>query len=217
MPSFIIASMYLVRTRDMFEISVAEVYFLISICSLLVMPTVFIVQYLTELVRSRVTFERLNNFMSVETGLLGQRTSKYNPNLKTGEILLRNFSACWIDPEQEKRIKMIDPAKVPEVVETNPELKVTSTLKDLNIHFETGKLYIILGSVGSGKTSLINACLQELWVQNGEAFVSGKVGYVPQQSFNTNDILRNNVTYGKAFDVDLYTDTLIRCSLYDDI
>jgi len=54
-------------------------------------------------------------------------------------------------------------------------------------------------------------------VQNGEAFISGKVGYVPQQPFNTNDILRNNVTYGKPFDPELYAETLVRCSLYDDI
>lgn len=110
-PSFIIASMYLVRTRDLYEISVAEVYFLISICSLLVMPTIFIVQYLTELVRSRVTFERLNNFMSIESDHTLEKLSNQHLSLKTGEIKLQNYTACWVDPGQEDQLKSIDPAK----------------------------------------------------------------------------------------------------------
>ena len=69
-------------------------------------------------------------------------------------------------------------------------------LTEIDICFEPEKLYIILGSVGSGKTSLIHACLGELCTVEGACMLNGKVGYVPQLAFNTNDILRNNITYG---------------------
>ena len=88
-----------------------------------------------------------------------------------------------------------------------------------NIFFncKPGKLYIVLGSIGSGKTSLIHACLGELFTLKGESRISGKIGYVPQYPFNSNDILRNNITYGKEFDLELYLDTLVRCGLTEDI
>jgi len=90
-------------------------------------------------------------------------------------------------------------------------------LTNIDYRFEPGKLYIVLGSVGSGKSSLIHACLGELCTMQGDCKLNGKIGYVPQIAFNTNDILRNNITYGKEFQLELYVDTLVRCGLYDDI
>ena len=65
--------------------------------------------------------------------------------------MLENYTACWVDPEQEERLKSIDPAKG-EKEKKGAKSQTVTALNSIDIHFETGKLYILLGSVGSGKT-----------------------------------------------------------------
>lgn len=44
-------------------------------------------------------------------------------------------------------------------------------LKDLNIEFKTGKLNVVIGPTGSGKTSLLMALLGEMYLLNGKVVV----------------------------------------------
>ena len=55
----------------------------------------------------------------------------------------------------------------------------------------------VVGTVGSGKSSLLSALLGEMVRYEGEANVRGKVAYVPQQAWMRNATLRNNILFGK--------------------
>ena len=53
-------------------------------------------------------------------------------------------------------------------------------LKNINLHFESGKLYGVAGRVGSGKSGILGAILQEIPYYSGSLEMKGKVAYVEQ-------------------------------------
>ena len=56
-----------------------------------------------------------------------------------------------------------------------------SLLKNLNFNIDSKELFAIIGSVGSGKTSLLMTILGEIESIKGNMKVSGSVFYVPQE------------------------------------
>ena len=62
----------------------------------------------------------------------------------------------------------------------------------------------VVGTIGSGKSSLLSALLGDMVRLEGEANVQGKVAYVPQQAWIRNATLRNNIIFGKKFKQEVY-------------
>ena len=62
----------------------------------------------------------------------------------------------------------------------------------------------VIGTIGSGKSSLLSALLGNMVRHEGEANVCGKVAYVPQQAWIRNATLRNNILFGKKFNQEAY-------------
>ena len=77
-------------------------------------------------------------------------------------------------------------------------------LKDINLRVEEGALVAVVGSVGSGKSSLLSALLGEMTRAEGRCNVRGSVAYVPQQAWMQNATLKNNILFGKALNESLY-------------
>ena len=55
------------------------------------------------------------------------------------------------------------------------------TLSNINMEVHRGQLVAVVGQVGSGKSSLLNAALGEMIPCGGNISTRGKVAYVPQQ------------------------------------
>jgi ABC-type polysaccharide/polyol phosphate transport system ATPase subunit len=55
------------------------------------------------------------------------------------------------------------------------------TLKDINIEVKKGELVMIVGAVGSGKSSLLMAILGEIPKIKGDVQITGKIAYVSQE------------------------------------
>ena len=82
---------------------------------------------------------------------------------------------------------------------------------------KAGQLVAVIGKVGSGKSSLISACLGEIPKLSGDIIVGGSIAYVPQQAWIKNDTFRDNVTFGRPFDFDKYAKIIEACCLQQDI
>lgn len=80
-------------------------------------------------------------------------------------------------------------------------------LDDLNIKFETGKIYGIKGSSGTGKTTLLNVICGLIQPSNGSIIIDGKkittdlikfyqknISYVPQNTFLFDTSILKNIT-----------------------
>ena len=86
--------------------------------------------------------------------------------------------------------------------------KTIKVLKGLSQKFKKGKIYSLMGPSGSGKSTLVNIILGLLQPDSGDVTVDdisifkdiekwqGKIGYVPQTIFLTDDTLRNNIAFG---------------------
>lgn len=89
-------------------------------------------------------------------------------------------------------------------------------LRDINFSASKGDLSCIVGRVGSGKSSLLQAVLGDLWKVNGTVEVHGAVAYVAQQSWIMNATVKENIIFGYKFDQVFYDKTVKACALIDD-
>ena len=65
-------------------------------------------------------------------------------------------------------------------------------------------LVAVVGTVGSGKSSLLSALLGDMIRVRGEANIKGKIAYVPQQAWMQNATLKNNILFGRKYQNELY-------------
>lgn len=91
------------------------------------------------------------------------------------------------------------------------------TLKNINLQVKQGQLIAVVGSVGSGKSSLISAVLGDMEKISGRVNVKGSVAYVPQQPWIQNATLRENILFGKVFDAAMYNNIVDACALKPDL
>ncbi|GMH35949.1 hypothetical protein BSKO_03817 [Bryopsis sp. KO-2023] len=90
-------------------------------------------------------------------------------------------------------------------------------LADVNLEVRSGQLVMVVGEVGSGKTSMLGAILGELYKVTGKVKVAGSIAYTAQDAWIQNSTLRNNILLGKPMDEDLYADVLSSCALLPDL
>jgi ABC-type multidrug transport system fused ATPase/permease subunit len=89
-------------------------------------------------------------------------------------------------------------------------------LKNINFKAYKGQLACVVGRVGSGKSSLLQSVLGDLWKVRGDVQVHGTVAYVAQQAWIMNATVRENIIFGYKYDSTFYEQTVKACSLLDD-
>lgn len=104
-------------------------------------------------------------------------------------------------------------------------------LKEINLNFNCGRSYAIVGKSGSGKTTLIDIILGILKPTKGEILIDNLklnnrlkkqwmsfIGYVPQQPFIADDTIKNNIAFGmpeNQINIDLVKKCLFIAQLDD--
>lgn len=106
-------------------------------------------------------------------------------------------------------------------------------LRDIDVAFHPGKLNVIIGPTGSGKTSLILALLGEMELISGQVFLPGiiprddlvvdprtgfteSVAYCSQAAWLLNETIRSNITFASPFNQERYDKVVEACSLTRD-
>lgn len=90
-------------------------------------------------------------------------------------------------------------------------------LRNINLDVKKGELVAVIGSVGSGKTMLLNALLGELYKDEGRVRVKGEVAYVPQQAWIPNETFRDVILFGKPYNEDRYNSVIKSCHMERDV
>lgn len=75
----------------------------------------------------------------------------------------------------------------------------------------------MVGSVGSGKSSLIAAFLGEMDKISGKVNSYGSIAYVSQQAWIQNATLKDNILFGLPLNAELYENVLEACALKPDL
>lgn len=148
---------------------------------------------IAQFVNARVSFERINNFLNAPE--FHPDATKFdepkNDKLPAIEICGGTFS--W------------------EEFETS-----NWRLADINLAVRPKTLTAIVGSVASGKSSLLSAILGEM-KYNGGVVVRGTIAYVPQIAWILNTTFRENICFGLEYEKSKYDEVIEACCLIPDI
>jgi ATP-binding cassette subfamily C (CFTR/MRP) protein 1 len=80
-----------------------------------------------------------------------------------------------------------------------------------------GEKSIVVGKVGSGKSSILSSLLGEMNKLEGHVRVNGSVSYVPQQAWIQNETLKNNILFGRELNSQFYDQIVDSCALTSDL
>ena len=90
-------------------------------------------------------------------------------------------------------------------------------LKDINLSIAKGQFIVIVGSVGSGKSSLLAALLNEMPQLSGSTSVQGSIAYTAQDPWIASGTVRANIVMSEPADESRYQDAIEACALADDL
>jgi len=139
------------------------------------------------------SFKRVNKFMqSEEVHRRPRNTEDTKTVLQNTAVSITGLKAKW-DP------------KCPDY-----------TLNGLNLRIQTGSLVAIMGSTGSGKSSLIQAILGELKAESGQIKVNGSVSHSSQDPWLFSGTIRQNILFGQPMDHQRYEKVVKKCALERD-
>ena len=93
----------------------------------------------------------------------------------------------------------------------------TTQLSEISLQAPKGTLTAIVGAVGSGKSSLLQAILGEMRRVKGQVVINGTIAYVPQQAWIQNLSLKDNVLFAKPWNENLYKSVIQSCALEADL
>lgn len=117
--------------------------------------------------------------------------------------------------KKEEKIAAKDRAKDAKRPESSDEdastlVEEREPFKLHNINFEIGRneLVAIIGSVGSGKSSLLAALAGDMRKTQGEVVLGASRAFCPQYAWIQNSTVRENILFGKEMDRDWYKEVI---------
>ncbi|XP_053376881.1 multidrug resistance-associated protein 1-like [Mercenaria mercenaria] len=156
----------------------------------------------------------------------GMLTHTFNALPHIGQHFMRSFASI-------RRVeKFLNNIEIPEdIVSNSPsddaitinkgtftwDKKLGPCLQNINMTVPKGSLVAVVGTVGSGKSSLLSAILGEIEKDAGDVNVHGTIAYVPQQAWIQNNTLKDNVLFGHKYRQQTYNDVIEACSLKRDL
>lgn len=132
--------------------------------------------------RAAASQKRINEFLNEQTEILSQEN--LSPEVK-GDVVMKNVSFTYPDSGIQ-------------------------ALRNISFEIKAGQSLAIIGTTGSGKSTIANLLCRMYDVGNGEIQVDGRnittyntqylrsqIGYVPQDVFLFSDTIEQNIAFGK--------------------
>ncbi|TCD69030.1 hypothetical protein EIP91_009093 [Steccherinum ochraceum] len=165
-------------------------------------------------ISAKVSLDRLNAFL-YQTELLDEYSPdavdhRRNPDIDPQSIGFKDVSFAWTSGSES--------ATTPDSPRRIFTLKV-----DDELLFKRGKINLIVGPTGSGKTSMLMALLGELHCVplGSESFFQlpreGGIAYASQESWVQNETLRDNILFGSLYEEERYNKVIEQCGLKPDL
>ncbi|KAB7502673.1 Multidrug resistance-associated protein 4 [Armadillidium nasatum] len=90
-------------------------------------------------------------------------------------------------------------------------------LHNISFSVKRGEVLTVVGHVGAGKSSLLQAILRELPLRKGMIRVQGKLAYASQEPWIFSGSIRDNILFGQPFIKGRYTEIIRVCALQKDM
>ncbi|ODV84224.1 hypothetical protein CANARDRAFT_8901 [[Candida] arabinofermentans NRRL YB-2248] len=170
------------------------VFTALALFNLLGFPLAVLPWTIGGLIEGQVAVKRLTDFLTTDE-LEEDSINKLPASKKIGEpgVVIESADFLWSR----------DPYKV--------------ALTDVNFKANKGELNCIIGRVGSGKSSLMQAMLGDLHKTKGMVFTYGSIAYVSQIPWIMNGTIKENILFGCTYDPIFYEKTIRACALTPDL
>lgn len=165
----------------------------LTLFNILTFPLAILPIVITSVIESSVAVQRLTDYFSAEE-LQTDAVSYEDPVSHAGDesVGIRDAVFTW---NRHRQIPV---------------------LENINFSARKGELSCIVGRVGSGKSSLLQSIIGDLWKMEGDVVVRGRVAYVAQAPWVMNATVRENIVFGHRWDPEFYDLTVEACALTDD-
>lgn len=90
------------------------------------------------------------------------------------------------------------------------------TLSNITLEVPPKQLLAVVGSVGSGKSSLLQVILRELPLSHGEVGANGTISFASQEPWLFTGTVKDNILFGLPFDPNRYKEVVNVCALQRD-
>jgi ATP-binding cassette subfamily C (CFTR/MRP) protein 4 len=191
-----------------YQITAEKVFVLVSFYQILRNTmTIFFPQGISQIAEAQISIKRLQKFMLYE-----------ERDMKTGKSVAKNSTVITCDEAsnmQKKDSKALG-IRITNVSAQWMPQSHEKTLSKVTVDIEPGMLVAVIGPVGSGKTSLLQAILRELPLIEGTIDVGGTISYASQESWMFSGSVRQNILFGEPFLRERYTQVVNVCALKRD-
>ncbi|THC98110.1 hypothetical protein EYZ11_002398 [Aspergillus tanneri] len=97
--------------------------------------------------------------------------------------------------------------------EEQPPFQIT----DIDLEIGRDELIAVIGTVGSGKSSLLEALAGEMRLTSGRVHMGMTRAFCPQYAWIQNTSVRDNILFGHGFDEKRYNQVIDACALQSDL
>jgi ATP-binding cassette subfamily C (CFTR/MRP) protein 1 len=149
-------------------------------------------------VDASVSLTRLDDFF-------GLKTKDHRESVQLGDakasIVLKNASFVWEDHQETSDARDIfgstsNPILALDNNKNRAVSKSRHILQNISLKVGAHELVAVIGSVGSGKSSLLSGILGDLNIVSGLCEVTGSIAYCSQTPWIQNMTLRDNILFG---------------------
>ncbi|POM79734.1 Multidrug resistance-associated protein ABC Superfamily, partial [Phytophthora palmivora] len=199
-------------------VSVTDAYTIINVVNITRLAVNMFPLAVASLSQASVTYRRMDLYLGcdeVKSSITNDAIA--NDSLAVGTISVRNAHFRWSEKVTESSDVMTVNLVDPEDEQAHLAKLQEFSLEGVNLEIDAGSLVMIVGTVGSGKSSLLNALLGEMILVNGTVNVCGGLSYVSQESWIRNASVKNNILFGEKFDASKYAAVLEATQLALDL
>lgn len=172
---------------------------------LFVGPVSWLPQLISRFKRAQISYRRLDKIYNLEPERLNEKNNLKKEKL-SGNITIQNLSFSY-----------------PGIIDT--------TLENINLEIKQGQTLGIIGTIGSGKTTLMNLLTKLYSIPNGKIFIDNKdineisietlrnnICYITQENFLFSSSLKDNISLFKEdYSEDEIKESTQKAIVYDDI
>lgn len=215
--SVIIFGTYLSTNTE--PLSAQNIFFTLSIAATIQIPLQRFCTVIEKYTLAMVSCRRINDFLN-----LNDPRCYISRNNEMDAIRIEEASFSWkdgtIDRDDKSTSKNLskNSSKNSFTESVSMEWK-PADLENINIKIPKKSFTAIIGSVGSGKSSLLSAILGEMNLTQGKINIDGasEIAFISQQPWCQHMTMRDNILFGKQFNKEKYDRTLFSCALSEDI
>lgn len=228
----VISALHHNETR--YPFNTTTVFTTITIIRIIERPLFIIGRRYASVISAVTSLKRLQTFLLLPEQTPGETATTWSPPTEkvalaaSAAAVFEGASLAWKTKASAHPTSISGPETETNSVESSEDAQTGSkaaregpVLSDLTLTLPRGKLSVLVGEVGTGKTSLLCALMGELSVVEGTVTLplrAEPVAYVSQDPWTQGErSIKENVVFYRPFDEDRYQQALLACGLVVDV